>query len=134
MLSMTEADANYGSSSTDTESHDSGMSQATDARLVDQARRGDTDAFGQLALRYERRVLKVIRRFMPDQETAMDLAQDAFLKAFDRLEQFDPSRRFGPWPRNGPWTVWQRPSPKGSWSVTRPCPYSPSSRMISAIF
>lgn len=94
---MTEADANYGSSSTDTESHDSGMSQATDARLVDQARRGDTDAFGQLAVRYERRVLKVIRRFMPDQETAMDLAQDAFLKAFDRLEQFDPSRRFGPW-------------------------------------
>ena len=73
------------------------MSQATDARLVEQARRGDTDAFGQLAQRYERRVTKVIRRFMPDQEMALDLAQDAFLKAFDRLEQFDPSRRFGPW-------------------------------------
>ena len=97
MLSMTERDANYGSSEADTESDDSVVSQATDARLVDQARRGDTDAFGQLAQRYERRVLKVIRRFMPDQETALDLAQDAFLKAFDRLEQFDPSRRFGPW-------------------------------------
>ena len=94
---MTEADANSGSSQTDVESHDSAMSLATDARLVDAARRGDTDAFGQLAQRYERRVLKVIRRFMPDQEMAMDLAQDAFLKAFDRLEQFDPSRRFGPW-------------------------------------
>ena len=97
MLLMTEADANSGSSQTDVESHDSAMSLATDARLVDAARRGDTDAFGQLAQRYERRVLKVIRRFMPDQEMAMDLAQDAFLKAFDRLEQFDPSRRFGPW-------------------------------------
>lgn len=94
---MTEADANFGSSRTHSESDDSVMSQATDARLVDQARRGDADAFGQLALRYERRVIKVIRRFMPDQEMAMDLAQDAFLKAFDRLDQFDPSRRFGPW-------------------------------------
>ena len=94
---MTEADANYGSSRTELESDGSIRSQATDARLVDQARRGDTDAFGQLAQRYERRVIKVIRRFMPDQELALDLAQDAFLKAFDRLEQFDPSRRFGPW-------------------------------------
>lgn len=97
MLSMTEADANHGSSEASMESDDSLMSRETDARLMDQARRGDTDAFGQLAMRYERRVIRVIRRFMPDQETALDLAQEAFLKAFDRLEQFDPSRRFGPW-------------------------------------
>jgi RNA polymerase sigma-70 factor (ECF subfamily) len=97
MLTMTDSDANYGSSEADADSDDSLVSQATDARLVEQARRGDTDAFGQLAQRYERRVTKVIRRFMPDQEMALDLAQDAFLKAFDRLEQFDPSRRFGPW-------------------------------------
>ena len=97
MLSMTESDANHDSSETEAESDDSLMSQATDARLVDKARRGDTDAFGTLAQRYERRVLKVIRRFMPDHDLAMDLAQDTFLKAFDRLDQFDPSRRFGPW-------------------------------------
>ncbi|MEQ9406741.1 MAG: sigma-70 family RNA polymerase sigma factor [Fuerstiella sp.] len=97
MQSMTEPDANFGSSEAHAESHDPAVSHATDARLVDQARHGDAQAFGQLAQRYERRVLKVIRRFMPDQDLAMDLAQDAFLKAFDRLEQFDPSRRFGPW-------------------------------------
>ena len=97
MLQMTESDANFGSSEAELESDDSAMSQATDARLVEQSRRGDTDAFGQLVKRYERRVLKVIRRFMPDQDMAMDLAQESFLKAFDRLEQFDPSRRFSPW-------------------------------------
>lgn len=97
MLQMTEPDANFGSSEAELESDDSAMSQATDARLVEQSRKGDTDAFGQLVQRYERRVLKVIRRFMPDQDIAMDLAQESFLKAFDRLEQFDPSRRFGPW-------------------------------------
>ena len=97
MLTMTDSDANYGSSEAEADSDDSLVSQATDARLVEQARHGDTDAFGQLAQRYERRVIKVIRRFMPDQELALDLAQDTFLKAFDRLDQFDPSRRFGPW-------------------------------------
>ena len=97
MLKMSESDANYGSSEAELESDDSVMSQATDARLVEEARHGNADSFGRLVQRYERRVIKVIRRFMPDQEMALDLAQDAFLKAFDRLEQFDPSRRFGPW-------------------------------------
>lgn len=70
---------------------------AGDARLVHDARRGDLDAFGLLVKRYERRVLKVVRRFITDHHIASDLTQDTFLKAYERLEQFDPSRRFGPW-------------------------------------
>lgn len=97
MLQMTEADADFDSSEAEMESEDSVVSLSNDARLVEAARHGDTDAFGKLVQRYERRVMKVIRRFMSDQDIAQDLAQDAFLKAFDRLEQFDPSRRFGPW-------------------------------------
>jgi len=69
----------------------------SDARLIELARRGDSEAFGDLVLRYERRLVRVILRFVHDQELARDLAQEAFLKAFQRLEQFDPSRRFGPW-------------------------------------
>lgn len=79
------------------DSDESGHSAVSDARLVDEARRGETDSFGQLVQRYERRVIRVIRRFMPDDQMAQDLTQEAFLRAFDRLEQFDPSRRFGPW-------------------------------------
>ena len=69
----------------------------SDARLVELARRGDSEAFGDLVLRYERRLIRVILRFVHDQEAARDLAQEAFLRAFQRLDQFDPSRRFGPW-------------------------------------
>ena len=68
-----------------------------DARLVEDARRGDAEAFGELVQRYERRLIRVIRRFVPDWETARDLAQETFLKTYTRLDQFDPSRRFGPW-------------------------------------
>ena len=71
--------------------------QLSEARLVEQVRQGDNQAYGVLVRRYERRVLRVIRRFISDRDTAEDLAQDAFLKAFERLHQFDASRRFGPW-------------------------------------
>ena len=68
-----------------------------DARLVEDARRGDRDAFGELVLRYERRLIRVIVRFVRDEELARDLAQETFLRVYERLDQFDPSRRFGPW-------------------------------------
>lgn len=68
-----------------------------DARLVEEARRGDRDAFGELVTRYERRLIRVILRFVPDQEQARDLAQETFLRVYRRLDQFDSSRRFGPW-------------------------------------
>src|SRR5579864_7802689 len=69
----------------------------SDARLVEDARRGDRDAFGVLVQRYERRLVRVIFRFVSDLELAKDLAQETFLRAFVRFNQFDPSRRFGPW-------------------------------------
>lgn len=68
-----------------------------DARLVEDARRGDRDAFGELVTRYERRLIRVILRFVPDMEQARDLAQETFLRTYRRLDQFDSSRRFGPW-------------------------------------
>ncbi|MFV0442395.1 MAG: RNA polymerase sigma factor [Planctomycetaceae bacterium] len=74
-----------------------GEPSVSDARLVDQVRRGESNAFGELVTRYERRLIGVIRRFVTNQEQAEDLAQETFLKAFRRLDQFDPSRRFGPW-------------------------------------
>ena len=69
----------------------------SDARLVEDARRGNRDAFGILVQRYERRLIRVILRFVSDLELSKDLAQETFLRAFVRFDQFDPSRRFGPW-------------------------------------
>jgi RNA polymerase sigma-70 factor (ECF subfamily) len=68
-----------------------------DARLVEEARSGDRDAFGELVLRYEQRLMRVILQFVHDSEQARDLAQETFLRVFQRLDQFDASRRFGPW-------------------------------------
>ncbi len=72
-------------------------SSVTDARLVEESRRGDRAAFGELVQRYERRLIRVILRFVPEYETARDLTQETFLRVYERLDQFDASRRFGPW-------------------------------------
>ncbi|MCA9064475.1 MAG: sigma-70 family RNA polymerase sigma factor [Planctomycetaceae bacterium] len=77
--------------------NDGAAPSASEVRLVHDARTGNQEAFGVLVQRYERRVLKVIRRFISDREMAADLTQESFVRAFERLDQFDPSRRFGPW-------------------------------------
>lgn len=68
-----------------------------DSRLVESARDGSHEAFGELVRRYEGRLMRVISRFIVDQDTIEDIAQDVFLRVYRRLELFDPARRFGPW-------------------------------------
>lgn len=72
-------------------------SQISDARLVEEARRGDQEAFGQLVQRYEQRLIRVILRFIKDLDVAEDLAQETFIRVYEKMDQFDPSRRFSPW-------------------------------------
>jgi RNA polymerase sigma-70 factor (ECF subfamily) len=70
---------------------------ASDARLVEESRHGNREAFGVLVQRYERRLMRVIGRFITRKEEIEDLTQETFLRVFERLDQFDASRRFGPW-------------------------------------
>lgn len=70
---------------------------APDSRLVEEIRQGNRQAYGDLVRRYEKKLLRTLYRIVGNAETAEDLAQDAFLKAYDRLDKFDSSRRFGPW-------------------------------------
>lgn len=70
---------------------------ASDARLVEEVRHGDHAAFETLVKRYEGRLMSILMRFVRDYELSRDLAQETFLRVYERIEQFDPSRRFGPW-------------------------------------
>ncbi len=70
---------------------------AEDARLVGQALAGDADAFGVLARRYQRRVFAVAYRLLNNQHDALDVAQDALLRAYRSLDQLTDPLRFGPW-------------------------------------
>jgi RNA polymerase sigma-70 factor (ECF subfamily) len=56
--------------------------------LIETARNGDLDAFNALVLRHQDAVYGVALRIMGDPHRAADVAQDAFITAFRRLETF----------------------------------------------
>ena len=68
-----------------------------DARWVAGCLRGDPDAFEPLVRKYERVVFSVALRLVGDYEDARDVTQNAFIRAFERLDQFDPGRKFFSW-------------------------------------
>lgn len=69
----------------------------SDKELVRLCRKGDERAAHELVSRFERPVFSQVRRMVRDQELAEDLAQEAFVRAFDRLDQYDPEYKFSSW-------------------------------------
>jgi len=67
-----------------------------DRELVEHARRGDTDAFGELVERHRGVVYRVAARIVGPDE-ADDVSQDAFLRAFHRLGHFRGESSFRAW-------------------------------------
>ena len=70
---------------------------AIDLGLVLAAKQGDRQAFGKLAQQYQRQCAAVALRLLGNTHDAMELVQDALVKAFKNLEQLQQSERFGPW-------------------------------------
>ncbi len=68
-----------------------------DSVLLDAARAGSDDAFGVLVERYRAAVLRLAYRLTHDSDEAKDIAQDAFLRAYRRLDDFRPERPFARW-------------------------------------
>ncbi len=62
--------------------------QQDESQLIQQALTGDLAAFNTLVLDYQDRVYTVTYRIMGDPASAADMAQDAFITAFRRLETF----------------------------------------------
>src|ERR1700694_1372319 len=69
----------------------------SDAELADQALAGSESAFRELVTRYAPVTVNFIARMVHDRSLAEDLAQDAFIRAFQRLSSYDPQRKFSSW-------------------------------------
>jgi len=66
-------------------------------RWVEQARQGNSTAFEQLYLRYERSIYAHIYRMMGSADEANDLTQDTFLRAYRGLANTSPELNFSAW-------------------------------------
>jgi len=70
-------------------------SLATD--LVPRLRARDEAAFEELVRRFGGRLLSVARRFLPSEDDARDAMQEAFLSAFQSIDQFNGSAMLSTW-------------------------------------
>ena len=67
--------------------------------LIEMARRGDRDAFGELVGLYQGRLRSYTAQFVATSADVYDIVQDAFLDALAHVGDFDPAREFYPWLR-----------------------------------
>jgi RNA polymerase sigma-70 factor (ECF subfamily) len=64
---------------------------------LEQARRGDKSAFGQLIEAYQGPVYNLAYRMLGNRGEVEEAAQEAFIRAYTRLDTYDPSRKFSTW-------------------------------------
>ncbi|MCG8409320.1 MAG: sigma-70 family RNA polymerase sigma factor [Phycisphaerales bacterium] len=68
-----------------------------DAEAVARTLKGDASAYDLLIERYQRRAVAVSYRLLGNIEDAMDVCQDAYVRAFKSLESLQQPARFGAW-------------------------------------
>jgi RNA polymerase sigma-70 factor (ECF subfamily) len=69
----------------------------SDENLMNQAAGGDTDAFGELVGRHQIRLRRFIFRYIRDEHTATEIAQEAFMKAYEQRHKWIPKAKFTTW-------------------------------------
>ena len=68
-----------------------------DSAAIDGARRGDAAAFGALVERYQEVAFRAAYLIVRDAAAAEDVAQEAFVRAYQHLGSFRPGEPFRPW-------------------------------------
>ena len=74
-----------------------GRDPVDDRELVESARKGDRDAFRTLFDRYHRRAYALAFGVLRHQDDALDVVQDAFIKAHKDLDKFEGNSSFYTW-------------------------------------
>ncbi len=76
---------------------DKNYSSADDAALVRGAQKGDADAFEELIARHRDKIYARAFSMMRNEDEALDLSQEAWVKGWQRLKQFQGESSFSTW-------------------------------------
>ena len=74
-----------------------GLADRDDSELIALVLKGNRRAFEGIVLRYQKLVFNVIYQLVKNQETAADMTQETFLKAFQALPSFRTGSPMRPW-------------------------------------
>lgn len=73
------------------------MAELSEDHWIQLAIQGDSEAFGELVLLYQRPVFNLAYRMLSNAKEAEDAAQEAFVKAYTNLHRYDVNRSFKTW-------------------------------------
>ena len=68
-----------------------------DTQLIAATLAGDSSAFGDLVVRYQDRLFNMLVRLVGCEQEARDVAQEAFLQAWQKLSSFRGNAKFTTW-------------------------------------
>ena len=71
--------------------------KSIDQALVERVRKGDKQAFDVLVLKYQNKIIQLVYRYVHDSDEAMDVAQEAFIKAYKAIGRFRGESAFYTW-------------------------------------
>jgi RNA polymerase sigma-70 factor (ECF subfamily) len=81
----------------DTASTSASVNRAEEDAMVRRARKGDLAAYDELVRRYQQRIYATVYHMTSNHEDANDLAQEAFIKAYQALKTFKGGSSFYTW-------------------------------------
>lgn len=70
---------------------------STEVELIERCRHRDAAAFAKVVDAYQNRLFGFVRRMVPDAEDAADIAQEAFIRAFQGFHRFDGRSSLRTW-------------------------------------
>jgi RNA polymerase sigma-70 factor (ECF subfamily) len=73
------------------------MDQLEEQQIISAILGGDADVYAMLVNRYQQPIFNLTYRMTGSREDAADLAQDAFIKAYEQLYRFQAGKKFFPW-------------------------------------
>lgn len=73
------------------------MTQEREVELIDQVQQGNCGAFSEIFDSHHRRVVHIALQMVRDEETALDVAQEVFIRAYQELDGWRGEARLGSW-------------------------------------
>lgn len=70
---------------------------STDQELIQEVRTGNRRAYSELVKRHQKALLRMALRFVKDLDTAEDVVQESFIKAYEKLNLFEGRASFKSW-------------------------------------
>lgn len=69
----------------------------TDLELVEEVKAGNRRSFSEIVKRHQKGLLRMCLRFVKDLDTAEDVVQESFIKAYEKLHSFEGRASFKSW-------------------------------------